>query len=136
MNLGDVMQELADRLDTIPGLRVHAYPPDKITPPAAVVTYPDAIDYDSTYARGGDRLTLPVVLLVGRLSARASRAHIARFADGSGAASVKAVLEAASPAYTKFDSVRVVRAVFNVIAVAGVEYLAATFTLDVFGKGA
>ncbi len=136
MNLAEVMQELADRLDTIAGLRVHAYPPDKITPPAAVVTYPDGIDYDSAYARGADRLTVPVVLLVGRVSARASRADIARFADGSGTASVKAVLEAAAPAYTKFDSVRVVRAVFNVIAVAGTEYLAATFTLDVFGKGA
>ncbi len=135
MNLADVMQELADRLDTITGLRVHAYPPDKITPPAAVVTYPDVIDYDSAYARGGDRLTMPVVLLVGRVSARASRADIAKYADGTGASSVKTVLESYT-GYLKFDSVRVMRAVFDVISVAGVEYLAATFTLDVIGKGA
>jgi len=134
MNLAAVMQEIADKLDTIMGLRVHAFPPDKITPPAAITTYPESLDYDSTYGRGSDRLTLPVVLVVGKVSARASRADIARFADGSGTASVKTVLE--SGTYATFDSVRVMRAVFDVVTIAGVEYLAATFTLDVIGKGA
>jgi len=138
MNLAAVMQEIADQLDTITGLRVHAFPPDKITPPAAITTYPESLDYDSTYGRGSDRLTLPVILVVGKVSARASRADIARFADGSGTASVKTVLESGpgGSGYTTFDSVRVMRAVFDVVTIAGVEYLAATFTLDIIGKGA
>ena len=38
MNLADVMDELAARIDTIEGLRVHAFPPDNVAVPAAVVT--------------------------------------------------------------------------------------------------
>lgn len=134
MNLATVMQELANRLDTITGLRVHAHPPDKITPPAAVVTYPDTYTYDQTYARGMDRLELPVVVLVGKVSARASRDDLARFCAGSGAASVKAVLE--SGTYTAFHTVRVTQAVFDVVSIGAVEYLAATFTVDITGTGA
>jgi len=134
MNLADVMQAVADRLDTITGLRCFGYPADKITPPAAVVTYPESYDYDSTYNRGMDRMELPVVVLVGKTSDRATRANLARYADGSGAASVKAIVE--SGTYTAFDTVRVVRVVFDVVTIAGSAYLAATFTLDITGSGA
>jgi hypothetical protein len=134
VNLADVMDDLATQLDTIAGLRVHAHPPGKITPPAAVVTYPETYDFDQTYARGMDRLELPVVVLVGKVSARASRDDLARFCDGSGADSVKAVLEAGT--YTAFDTVRVTKAEFDIIAIASVEYLAATFTVDITGSGA
>jgi hypothetical protein len=79
-------------------------------------------------------MELPVVVLVGKVSARASRDDLARFCDGSGADSVKAVLEAGS--YTALDTVRVTKAEFDIIAMAGVEYLAATFTIDVTGQGA
>lgn len=133
MILADVMQQLAGRLDTIAGLRVHGYPADSITPPAAVVSYPDTYTLDSTYARGMDRLELPVVVLVGKVSDRASRDKISAYADGAGARSVKAVLE--SGTYTAFDSARVTQVEFDIVAIAAVEYLAATFTVDVAGKG-
>lgn len=84
MNLADVMQELADQLDTIAGLRVYAYPPASVQPPAAVVTYPDTYTFDETYRRGMDRLELPVVLMVGKVSDRASRDRLGRYVDGSG----------------------------------------------------
>lgn len=134
MNLADVMQALADRLDTIAGLRVHGHPPDKVTPPAAIVTYPDTYTYDETYGRGMDRIELPVVVVVGKVSARSSRDDLARFVDGSGVASVKAVLE--SGTYTAFDTVRVTQAVFDIVTIAGVDYLAATLTVDITGQGA
>lgn len=133
MILGDVMDALAVRLDTIAGLRVHAYPPDTIAPPAAVVTYPGAIDFDGTYGRGMDSLELPVIVLVGKVSDRASRDAISRYADGSGSASIKAVLE--SGTYTAFDSIRVSKCTFDVIAIGAVEYLAATFTVSLTGSG-
>ena len=135
MDLGAVMQAVADRIDTIADLRVHAYPPDVIQPPAAVVTYPGTLTYDATYGRGMDRIPdLTVVLLVGKVSDRASRDMITQWAKGSGATSIKAVVE--SGTYTAFDTVRVTEVTFDIISVAGVEHLAATFTLDIAGSGA
>lgn len=134
MNLGNVMQAVGDRLATITNLRAYAYPPDKISAPAAVVGYPDTYTYDATYGRGMDRMELPVVVLVPKPYDRATRALMTKYADGSGAASLKAVLE--SGTYTAFDTIRVAEAEFDVIAIGAVEYLAATFTLDIAGQGA
>lgn len=134
MDLGNVMQAVADRIATIAGLHVYAYPPDTVQPPAAIVTYPGTLTFDETYGRGMDRIEdLGVVLLVGKVSDRASRDLITKWVKGSGAASVKAVIE--SGTYTAFDTVRVVKAEFDIIAVAGVEHLAATLTLDIAGTG-
>jgi hypothetical protein len=134
MDLGAVMQEVADRLATIPGLRTHGHPADNVQPPAAVVTYPEAITFDSTYARGMDQITLPVIVMVGRVSARSSRDVISAYAAGAGDRSIKQVAE--SGTYTAFDTVRVTDAEFDIVSVAGVEYLAATFSLDIAGTGA
>lgn len=133
MDLGAVMQAVADRLDTIAGLRVYAYPADNVSPPAAVVTYPFTYTYDETYGRGSDRMDLRVVALVGKVSDRASRDKLSRYVDGSGTASFKQVLE--SGTYVTFDSLRVAGVEFDVISIAGVEYLAATLTVDIFGEG-
>lgn len=93
MILSDVMGEVAARLDTIDGLRTHAYPADLVTPPAAVVTYPTEAEFDTAYARGMDRITLPVVVLIGKVSDRASRDRLSAYLDGSGAKSLKRVIE-------------------------------------------
>lgn len=134
MNVGNVMQQVADRLATITGLRAYGYPPDAIAAPAAVVTYPETYTYDETYGRGMDRMDLPVVLLIPKPYDRATRALMTKYVDGSGASSVKAVLEGGT--YTAFDTIRVAGAEFDVIAIAAVEYLAATLTLDIAGQGA
>lgn len=135
MNLDAVMQAVADRIDTIADLRVYAYPPDTIQPPAAVVTYPGTLRYDETYGRGMDRIPdLTVVLLVGKVSDRATRGLITKYAKGSGATSIKTVVE--SGTYTAFDVVTVTEVSFDVIAIGAVEHLAATFTLDIAGQGA
>ncbi|HMG43942.1 MAG TPA: hypothetical protein VK611_21595 [Acidimicrobiales bacterium] len=96
MNLADVMDDVAARIDTIPGLRVSAFPPDQVQVPAAVVTYPEAYTFDETYGRGMDRLTLPVVVMVGKVSDRKSRDQLAAYMDGSGPQSLKAAIEATS----------------------------------------
>lgn len=135
MNLGAVMQAVADRIDTITGLRVYAYPPDDVAVPAAIVGYPDTYTFDETYRRGMDRIeSLPVVVLVGQVSDRASRDTITQYVKGSGAASIKAVVE--SGTYTAFDTVRVTGVAFDVVTFAAVDYLGATFTLDIAGQGA
>lgn len=134
MNLADVMDQVAAQLDTITDLRCYAYPPDVVYPPAAIVSYPDAYTFDETYGRGMDRLSLPVVLVVGKVSDRAARDELGAYADGSGSQSVKAVVEAGT--YTAFDSVRVESVDFDVVTIAATDYMAALFSLDIVGTGA
>jgi hypothetical protein len=135
MKLDLVMDEVAAALGQITGLRMFAYPPPTVVPPAGIVSYPERIDYDQTYGRGMDRIVgLPVVLVVGKAVDRAARDTAARWAAGSGAGSVKAVLEAAT--YTTCDVLTVTSCSFDVVTIAGVDYIAAMFSLDIAGQGA
>lgn len=136
MNLGDVMEEIADRLRMIGGgLTVHGFPPDRVGGVTAIVTYPEAYSYDATYGRGSDRIAnLPVVILVGSVDDRGTRDRIGKYCDGSGAESVKQVLESWA-SYTAFDSISVRTCEFDIVTISGTEYLAATFACDITGKG-
>jgi hypothetical protein len=134
MDLGDVMDEISERIDTIAGLRCFAWPPDSITPPAAIVAYPEEIQLDATYSRGADTMTLPLIVAVGKAHDRSTRDKVAAYCEGAGASSIKAVVE--SGTYTAFDSVRVARVEFDVVTIGGVDYLAALFELDIIGDGA
>lgn len=135
MDLGAAMQEIADQVDTIADLRVYGHPPDSVNAPAAIVTYPGTLTFDASYGRGMDHIPdLTVVVLVGKVSERTARDRIGQYCNGSGSASIKAVIEAGT--YTEFDTVRVASVSFDVISIAAVEYLAATFTLDIAGQGA
>lgn len=133
MNIADVYSELAAQLDTIPGLRVYAYPPDQVQVPAAAFAFPDNPAFDLTYQRGGDRLTVPLHVLVSGAVDRLAVEELGRFTAGSGGSSVKQVLEAG--VYTAFDFVRVASARFESFLVARVDYVGATFLLDVVGTG-
>lgn len=127
------MDALGDALDTIPGLRVAPYWVDRITPPTAVVGWPDPLTYDAALRRGGDRVSLPLMVLVGQVDKRTSRDAVAKYADGAGPSSVKRVIEAHET--NAYDSARVESCTFGVIVVAAVEYLAASFTVDIIGNG-
>src|SRR5690606_8954767 len=96
MVLAAVRDELGDRLATINGLRVHRWPPDNISPPAAIVSYPDSYEFDATFSRGTDRVEIPVVVVVGKVSERAARARLSGYIAGSGPRSVEHALERAS----------------------------------------
>lgn len=133
MDLDAVMQEVAAVLDTIDGLRVYGYAADAVAPPAAVVGYP-TVTYDETMRRGMDRYSLPVWLLVGKVSDRASRPGIAPYVAGDGDRSVKRVLEAGI--YQSLDSLRVQDAEPDELVEGGVAYLAYRFTIDIAGTGA
>jgi hypothetical protein len=133
MNLETVMTEVAAQLDTITGLRAFAFPPDNVSPPAAFPLWPSTIEFDGTYLRGMDRVTLPVLVVVGRVSDRAAFKELAAYASGAGARSVKAVAELGS--YTAFDMLRVTDVEFDVVTIAGVDYMAAEFHMDIAGSG-
>lgn len=134
MDLGAVMDEVGDRLDTITGLRVYRYPPDNVQPPAAIVSYPETITYDETMRRGMDRYTNhTVAVLVGKVSDRATRDNISVYADGAGDRSIKALLDGTG--YETCDSVRVTSADFDIVTIASVDYLGVMFNLDIAGPG-
>jgi len=134
MDLAAVQDAVAARLATIGALRTHAFPPGRVSPDAAIVSYPERIDFDQTYGRGMDTMVLPVVLVVGKVSDRAARDKLAAYCKGTGASSVKAVLE--SGTYTAFDVVQVADVEFDVVTIEGADYMAALFTLKIAGSGA
>lgn len=133
MNLADVMDELGTALDTIDGLRVFPYWANKVTPPAAVISWPEPVTYDATMQRGMDEMILHVIILVGRYDARTTRDRMAKYLDGSGGDSIKATLDGGT--YTACDSVTVQQADLQVFVVAAVDLLGADFTVQVVGKG-
>ena len=133
MDLNDVVDELSTQLKTITDLRVHTEPPGTVNPPAAVISWPE-VDYDGTYGRGMDKVTLPLVLVVGKTSERIARKTVNAYVNGSGAKSVKAVLEAGT--YTAFDVVCVASSAPEVDSIGGVEFLAYVFSLEITGSGA
>jgi hypothetical protein len=137
MNLGNVMDEIAVRLRQAPSLagRTYAFPPATVVAPAAIVTYPDEGTYDETYRRGMDRMGGEMVyVLVGRSTERQSRDLMTKYVNGSGAESVKALLDA--DGYTSCSYVRVTGWKTVYYSVGGIEYLTAAFDLDIAGQGA
>lgn len=136
MNVQEVLDELATKLDTIVGLRVFAYAPDDVPVPAAIVGMPEDIQFDQTYGRGSDEMTLPVWVLVALIADRASSKELAAYLNGSGTKSVKTKLDSkANNTYTKCDTVRVTTAETGPIDYAGVRYFGAEFTVHITGSG-
>lgn len=133
MKIADVMDELGVALSTIPGLRVVPYYADRISPPTAVVGWPDELVFDGAFGRGMDRVELPVFVMVGRVDARNARKALAGYVNGSGPGTVKQAIESGN--YMACDSVRVQSATIEAVSVAGVEYLAAVFRVDIAGTG-
>lgn len=133
MRMADVMDEVGAALQGIEGLRVYPFTVDRITPPAAIVTWPETIDYDAAMTRGGDRMSLSVLVLVSRVDARSARDLLAAYLDGAGPRSVKAAVEARTS--TAYDSARVVSATPGGATSGGQDYLGAVFELDIIGKG-
>lgn len=135
MNLVDVMDQIGDRLKAIEGLQVFPYPAGQVTPPAAVLSYPERIVFDATYGRGMDRINgLPLVVIGGKPTTIDARNALGALTAGSGERSIKAWLEAGQ--YTAFDEIRLSEWEFDVIDLAATPFMAALATIDIAGQGA
>lgn len=134
MKLGDVMDEIADAVRSVPSLqgRSYAYPQQAIQPPAAIIPFPSAT-FDMTYQRGSDQVEISVVVLVPGFDMRAARDSLLAYMDGSGDESIKAAVEGHT--YTALDSLRVETVEIREYFVSDSAYLAAVFTIDVIGSG-
>lgn len=128
LDLPAVMTAIGTQLATISGLRVKAYPSDSAAPPAAIVSLPETVEYDSVAGRGADRVVIPVTVLVGKVSDRTARDAIARYVSGEGASSVKAAIEAGAVGQT----VRVTTSRVDIVAIGDIEYLGASFDVEVY----
>lgn len=126
LTINPVMDGLGARLSTITGLRVYDYPPDSVSVPAAIVGLPEEIVFDETYGRGSDRASVPVHVLVSKVSDRASRDAISAYM-----VSVKAAVDGSLGGVV--SDARVASAKPNMITVGTIEYLAVTFTIEVYG---
>lgn len=134
MDLNAVMDEIGARLEAIDELNVFDYPVATVMPPAAILSYPDSIDYDQTGGRGMDVIRdLPLIIVDGKANEREARDRIAAYTAGTGPRSVKAILE--SGTYASCTDVHVKNAEFDVIKIGSIDYIAALFTLDIAGQG-
>lgn len=133
MDVVDVMDELGDALDTIAGLNVTPHDSNRITPPTALIMYPE-ITYDLTFGRGSDTQDFEVFVCIAKSDQPTIRANIAPYLRGSGSKSVKQVLEAHT--YTACDVVVVKNANVEVVTIGTIDYVAAVFTVSVTGSGA
>lgn len=133
LDLNAVMDALGTRLATIAGLRVADYPSDAANPPQAIVSLPELVEYDTVAGHGADRTIIPVTLLVGRISDRASRDLLAQYVSGTGAMSVKLAVEGGTGDLGGVaHTVRVSEARVDVVTIQAVEYLGASFDVEVY----
>ena len=141
MDVPAVMLGLAAALETVPlpgagggTLRAFAFPVDQISPPAAVVAFPEGdIEFDTTFARGADRALFQVFVLVGRPGERTAYPALAAYMSGQGASSIKAALEADPElgGAAAGGTLAVPACRLETVMIGEVPYIAAGFDVDV-----
>lgn len=134
VDLNAVMDAIGARLVGVTGLRVYDYAADAAAPPAAIVALPETVEYDMSGARYADRVVIPVTVLVGRVSDRAARDQLAQYVSGTGASSIKSAIEGGTDANLGgvAHTVRVTEARIDVVTIQGIDYLGASFDVEVY----
>lgn len=95
MDIGGVKVALADTVRAeIPSLTCFGYVPDSIPEPCFFVGEAE-IEFDKTFGRGLDEVTLTCRLLVSRADDRSGQAALDRYLSGSGPRSIKRAIETA-----------------------------------------
>jgi hypothetical protein len=131
----EIRQGLVAGLKSLPGLTVSPYRAANVQPPHAVIGLPQ-IEYDSTFGRGSDTLTLQILVYVSRADDELAQANLDEFLSGHGDRSLKTVLEDTSITGLTEAMVRVVRTETGTASSAdGSEWMAATFDVQVIVSG-
>jgi len=129
INLASVMDAIANTI-TEAGVtdRAYAWPVESVSPPCVVVGYPKELDFDVTFTRGSDRALFPVYVIVGKVSDRSARDVLSNVITG--ATGIKDALD--GDLGGEVSTARVQDCQIEDVNVAGVAYLAAVFTLEVY----
>jgi len=107
--------------------RKYAWPQDTVSPPCAVVGYPEDIDFDLTYGRGADTATFPVWFIVGKVVERAARNKLSEVI--AGANGIKDALDGNLGGVVQ--TLRVTRCRPVTLTIGGISLLAAEFSAEV-----
>jgi hypothetical protein len=92
----------------VDGLVAYDYAAEAIVEPCLVVT-DVTIEYDQTFGRGLDAVTVKAVVLVSRSEDRDGQKKLQAYLSGSGAASLKAAIESDSTLSGECHDLRVTR---------------------------
>jgi hypothetical protein len=128
--IAEIRDGLADRLETISGLRVHDTWPGQISPPVAIVANGET-RYDVTLD-GVDDSTFTITVFVQFANDRVAQDALDAYRSPSGASSIATAVHGDPTLGGIVDFARVVSASPDKITpYAGVEYLACDFTVEV-----
>lgn len=127
-DLGAVMDAIANAItDADITKRAYGYPADSISVPCAVVGFPDSIEFDVTFQRGADQTVIPVYFIVGKVTEKSARDHLASIITG--ATGIKDTLDGNLGGVV--DTLRVTDMKILNVQVSGIDYLAAQFNAEV-----
>lgn len=133
----EILDEITGKMSALAGVVAYAWDKGKITTtPAVLVGLPDRTQYRTAYSRRGKKLTVTLVVLVGKANERAAQKNLLPFIENSGERSVFKVLDSEFTTYTTCDDVTVVECEPDIWINAGTHYLGAEFTIDVTATGA
>ena len=136
MSLSDIRNGLAQRLDSISGLRVYPTPPDALPElPAAIITPGDPLARYDQVMQGADvRYSFQVLLLVNSADEAQAWADLEPYISPSGAASVKAAVDGSLGGNA--DWARVTRASGGgKVGYHRASYWGVTFQVEVYRSG-
>jgi hypothetical protein len=126
LNVNVVREAIAESIRGVGGVYAYSYPPDTAQPPFAYVDMPQSIDYDLSFGRGADRMTIQVHVGVTRSMDAAAADAIGELAATSGPNSLKVAIESGQFG----TNIRVARAEFAQIALNDATYAGLVLTLD------
>lgn len=132
MALEDIMTGLGNALRDIVGLRVYDFPSDRVETPASVLSLPET-PYDVTLGGRNDEWTFPLWILVAKADDKSAYKEMLGYLDSEGIQSIRAMVEADRTLGGTCDTCAVIGARPLFATIAGTEYLAIEFTIQVFG---
>ncbi len=134
MKLDAIMSEIAEKVTGFTGVNVFDYPVDTVTPPAGVMSYPERIEYDTTYKHGVTVIHgLQLWMIAGRSDSKTALSRVAQWAATSGKQSIKQFVDGNN--YATCDDVSVTDCRFETFPVAEIEYVVAVMLLQISCSG-
>ena len=125
-SLAAVMDGIGAALTAWGGVRnVYTYPGEAIVDPCALVDFPTRIVIGTTFGRGSDTLTIPVLLLAGQSYMRETRDALSALISG-GADAIAAIEGPHAWGSAHVEDVDV-----TPVVVGGITYLALKITVEV-----
>lgn len=100
-SISAIREGIKTRLDTISGLRNHAWVVGDVVPPACIVIPGDpsrksamVVNYDATMGRGSDDFLFTVLLMVSNKAEKYAQEQLDAYLAGSGAQSIREAIAA------------------------------------------